>query len=297
MRVSCTRPATGQRTPEPHWRTFLPRPYSRTTHHRLIVLNALATTRLLFATETWIVPTCRQVKTMDQALHDACDKALGLTGNITSTTVNYLRPLHPGALLLLLRARRLRHILRLTTKAPDDVLKLLFHHSPMTQWEQELRRDLLWLREAMGSKLHELPPTSADDPDPTHLSAWLDFATRYPTPWARFITLAGEQACQHGAQGVPPTPTGVYTLPPSPPAPKGSRPPLAHRGQPYMPAHDPIPSPSLGRPMSIEGPRARSLAPTNAAGSHTTPTPNARLPSTRPPPTHGRLHRTMALRL
>lgn len=44
----------------------------------LPVLTALATTRLLVVIETWVVPTYRQVKTIDRALHYTYAQALGL---------------------------------------------------------------------------------------------------------------------------------------------------------------------------------------------------------------------------
>lgn len=212
-----------------------------TTHQRLTVLTALTTTHLLFAAETWFVPTYRQVKTMDRALHDTYAKALGLTFRHHHIDDRQLRAAHapkaPPLLLFLAPGAPPASSPRPQTLCSNSFLPPLSHHSPTTQWEEEVRRDFLWLTDAIWAPSStSSAPSSTDHPDPGHLEAWLDFAANYPKPWARFITPAAEQACQQDAQGVPPIPTGAY-MPPSPPAATGSHPPSTCPDEPDMSVH------------------------------------------------------------
>lgn len=86
------------------------------------MLTALATTRRLFATETWAVPTYRQVKQMGRALHDTCAKALGLTlrhrqhRHIDDRQLRAALAPSAPPITVLLRTRRLRYVPRLLPK-------------------------------------------------------------------------------------------------------------------------------------------------------------------------------------
>lgn len=125
---------------------------------------------------------------MDRALYDTCVKALGLAfGHRQQNHIDDQQ--RAPSLMLHLCTRRLRYAPRLLTKAPKRYYTHSFTTHPPPQWNAG-RLDPRTLRDTSDTKLHELPPTTTDDPTPEAIQTWLDFAARHPLPWARLIAHA-----------------------------------------------------------------------------------------------------------
>lgn len=180
--------------------------------------------------------------------------------------------LPPYALYFALR-KRLRYLARLVTKAPPALLKLIFHHDPMTHREAKIRHDIAWMQAASTDNLTELPLQRDGHNDHDDLRPWL--SAMLPT-----TSKPGLNSSR------------------TPPSPTASPKPMA--SAPYPPSRDPLPSsprtissrmatdirpcrgPSIrgGRPRSSTSPCHPAVAPPPI--SQRTPTTAARAPSPHP---------------
>lgn len=63
------------------------------------------------------------------------------------------------------------------------LLRLTFHHDPITKWELTIRSDLIWLRLYNKDKLSELSDPLPASPTPRELQFWLDLARDHKGAW------------------------------------------------------------------------------------------------------------------
>lgn len=126
-------------------------------------------------------------------------------------------------------AKRLRYLTRLLNTGSTLLLRLTFHHDPITKWELTVRTDLIWLR-LYNDKLSELPDPLPIHTTPSELQPWLGLARDHKAPWKAFIRHAIRATCQEDAVGVPSIPSlsaskeaTPQTQPPTTPTSNGDR--------------------------------------------------------------------------
>lgn len=129
-------------------------------------MGALATSTLLYGTETWTIHNAHHTA----RLHDGYAKSLGLTfehrQQLHINDEQLRASLGPDAspLHMAITAIRLRYIPRFYRHAPATLYHLTLGRDPPNPWENAVRADLAWLRTHLDNRLCELPNPTLPSP-------------------------------------------------------------------------------------------------------------------------------------